>query len=90
MKLVKITALWCLSCIFMNEILREIENENTLKVEKIELDFDDNQNEIKKYNIGTTLPVYILLNENNEEIIRSVGEKNKKELTKFFLENGVL
>ena len=31
----------------------------------------------RKYNIGKTLPVYILLDENDKEINRLIGEKAK-------------
>lgn len=88
MKLVKITAIWCLSCIFMNEVLKKVEKDKTLNYETVNYDFDENQAEIQNYNIGTTLPVYILTDENNNEIARSVGEKSEKELTEFFSKNG--
>ena len=88
MKLVKITAIWCMSCIFMNEMLKKIENKNVKKYETIEYDFDADAEEINKYNVGTILPVYILLDDNGDEIARSIGEKNKKQLLNFFTSNG--
>ena len=88
MKLVKITAIWCMSCIFMNEMLKKIENKNVKKYETIEYDFDADAKDIKKYHVGTILPVYILLDHNDDEIARSIGEKNKKQLLNFFTSNG--
>ena len=90
MKLIKITAIWCMSCILMNETLKKIENENEKKYETTDYDFDTDAEEIKPYDVGTILPVYILLNQNGDELARSIGEKNKKELMEFFASNGGL
>ncbi len=85
MKLIKITAMWCLSCILMNDrIEKNIKNRNLL-VE--ELDYDEDEEEIKKYSVGKTLPVLILLDEKGNEIKRSVGEKTEKELKEFLKES---
>ena len=88
MKLIKTTAIWCMSCIFMNEILKKIENKNEKKYETIEYDFDADAEEIAPYNVGAILPVYILLDDNGNEVARSVGEKNEKQLMEFFTSNG--
>jgi len=88
MKLIKITAIWCMSCILMNEMLKKIENENEKKYETIDYDFDTDADEVKPYDVGTILPVYILVDENGDECARSIGEKNKKELMAFFTSNG--
>ena len=82
MRLVKITAVWCLSCILMNErignVLRNIND-----LELIELDFDDDEDRVEEYNIGKTLPVLIKLDSNNKEIGRIIGEKSEKEIEEF-------
>ena len=88
MKLVKITAIWCMSCIYMNEMLKKMESKNEKRYETIEYDFDADAEEIKPYDVGTILPVYILLDGNGDEIARSIGEKSKKQLLKFFTTNG--
>ncbi len=79
MKLIKVTAIWCLSCILMNErinnVLKEIKD-----LELIELDYDDDEEQIKKYNIGKVLPVLIMLDKDNNETNRIIGEKSEKEL----------
>jgi len=87
MKLIKITAIWCMSCILMNELLKKIESKNEKQYETIDYDFDTDAEEIKPYDVGTILPVYILLDDHGNEVARSVGEKNKKELTKFLTSN---
>ena len=56
------------------------------QLDLIELDYDDDEEKIEKYNIGKTLPVLILLDENNNEIKRIIGEKTEKELTEFLKE----
>ena len=79
MKLIKVTAIWCLSCILMNErinnVLKEIKD-----LELIELDYDDDEEQIKKYNIGKVLLVLIMLDKDNNETNRIIGEKSEKEL----------
>lgn len=83
MRLIKITAVWCLSCIYMNGLLNDIDKEILDKYEIIDLDFDEDKEEIEKYNTNNILPVYILIKEDGTEVSRSVGEKNKEELIKF-------
>ena len=82
MKLIKITAVWCLSCILMNEridnVLEEVDD-----LELISLDYDDDEDKIEEYKIGKILPVLIVLDKDNNEIGRSVGEKTEKELREF-------
>lgn len=81
MKLIKITAVWCLSCILMNDRINSVLKE-TNDLEVIELDYDEDEDVVEKYEIGKTLPVLILL-DNDKEIKRSVGEKTEKELKEF-------
>ena len=83
MKLIKITAMWCLSCILMNERINNV-LENIDNLELIELDYDDDEEQIEKYDIGKTLPVLILLDNKGNEIKRCIGEKTKQELKEFF------
>lgn len=85
MKLIKITAMWCMSCILMNDriddVLKDIND-----LELVELDYDDDEDIVDKYDVGKTLPVLILMDD-DKEIRRSIGEKSEKEL-KEFLEVG--
>ena len=89
MKLIKINAIWCMSCILMNETLKAVEKEYAINYETITYDYDIDTNEVEGYNVGTILPVYIL-SDDEKEIARSVGEQTKEELIKFFSENGAL
>lgn len=82
MKLIKITAVWCLSCILMNDRINNVLTKFS-QLDIIELDYDDDEEKVEKYNIGKTLPVLILLDKNNNEINRIIGEKTEKELIEF-------
>ena len=81
MKIIKITASWCPSCLIMNGMIDDIINEHN--IELTSLDFDLDQEEVEKYNIDTILPVLIMVDENNNEIKRIKGEKTKKEIIEF-------
>jgi len=72
----------------MNEILKTVEKENRKLYESIDYDYDADKKEIDNYSVGNILPVYILIDADNNEIARSIGEKNKKELTQFLSSHG--
>ena len=78
MKILKITSMWCPSCIIMNPIIDEIITEYNLIVENIDYDLDEEKR--LSFNIGKILPVMIFLNEANEELFRIIGEKSKKDI----------
>ncbi len=78
MKIIKITAIWCVSCILMNNTINEVKKES--KIETIDYDYDDNTDIVLKYNVGNILPVLIFIDESGNEIKRLVGEKSKKEI----------
>ena len=81
MKIIKITASWCPSCLIMNQVIDDIVSKYNL--EMISLDFDLDQNEVEKYNVDTILPVLIKMDDNNNEISRIKGEHSKKEIEAF-------
>ena len=81
MKLIKISSVWCPSCIIMQSRYQEIVKDYNLEIE--EFDYDMDTEIIEKYEIGDILPVVIVLNE-DKEITRIIGEKSKKELIKIF------
>lgn len=56
-------------------------NISSLHVE--EVDFDDCPDLVKTYQIGTTLPVAVFLDDEEKEIGRLVGEISTKKLNKF-------
>ena len=82
MKIIKISAMWCPSCLIMSSLIDEVVSENS-NFELIKYDFDIDQNEVEKYNVGNILPVLIKIDENGNEISRLIGEKSKKQLIEF-------
>ena len=77
MKIVLISAIWCPSCIIMHERIEKVAK--LLNIDLIELDYDDNEEEVKTYQIDKILPVMILTN-NNQEVLRLIGEKEENEI----------
>lgn len=80
MKIVRINAMWCPGCLISKSIWKELENEFP-KNEYIDYDYDLDEDEIEKYNVGEILPVVIIFDK-DKEVKRIVGEKTKKELHK--------
>ena len=78
MKIVKISAVWCSSCIIMKSRFNEIIKDKDIEVISLDYDID----EIDMYNVGEILPVFIKL-ENNKEVDMLVGEHSKKEIESF-------
>lgn len=78
MKIIKISAVWCSSCIIMKSRFNEIIKYKD--IEMISLDYDTDN--IEEYNVGEILPVFIKI-ENDKEVARLVGEHSKKEIESF-------
>ena len=78
--IIRISAMWCSSCIIMKSRFNDIIKNYDIKVIDYDYDFDDEK--IRKYNVGKILPVYIKI-ENEKEIKRLVGEHSKEELISF-------
>ena len=78
MKLVRISAMWCTSCIITKGDWDSIKDD----YDYLEYDYDMDEDIIKKYNVGNILPVIIVLKD-EKEVARIVGEKNKKEIEKL-------
>lgn len=72
MRVIKISALWCPGCLVMNNICKRICQENDYEL--LELDYDFDEEGVKKYNVGNILPV-LIFEKNNKEVLRIVGEK---------------
>ena len=78
MKIIKISAIWCSSCIIMKSRFNEIIKDKNIELISLDYDMDD----IKKYNVGEILPVYIKM-VNDKEVDRLIGEHSKKEIESF-------
>lgn len=75
MKLVRISSMWCTSCIITYPIWNEIkEKYPQLQYEELDYDLDNIEEQV-----GDILPVLILKND-NKELTRIVGEKTKQEI----------
>lgn len=81
MELIVISAVWCPSCLVMKKIIKDIETNYTdLKI--IKYDYDLNEDDIKDYNVGDNLPLFILLKD-GKEISRMSGEHSYEEMVNF-------
>ncbi len=82
MKIIKISAIWCPGCLVMKKVWKNILNSyNNLDI--TELDYDINNEEIKKYNPGKVLPIVIFLDNNNNELTRLIGEQKEETLKNY-------
>lgn len=78
MKIIRISAIWCSSCIIMKSRFNEIIKNKNIDVIDLDYDFDD----VDKYNVGDILPVYIKF-EDDIEVGRLIGEHKKEEIESF-------
>jgi len=74
MKIIDFWADWCNPCKMMNPILDEIEKEYGIEIERI--DADSNKDMLEKYNV-TSIPTYIIVDNNDQEVKRIVGAMPK-------------
>lgn len=85
MKLLKFNAVWCPGCLVMKKVWKEIIEENpSLVIE--EYDYDMDEDEVIKYNVGEKLPVVIMVDDIGNEIKRLTGEKTREEIISFIKE----
>jgi len=78
-KILKFNAIWCPGCLIMRPIWKKVQSEYP-EIELIDYDYDMDNDKILKWEIGQKLPVAIILDKNDQEITRIIGEKSKKEL----------
>lgn len=83
MKVIKINAVWCSGCLVMNKIWKSILKR--YDIETINLDYDMDEEEVKKYEVGDILPVLIFYKD-DREICRVIGEKKEDDLIKIIEE----
>ena len=77
MKVIKITAVWCGTCLIMNKTWNKVLKEKN--IETISLDYDMDEEEVQKYEPGKKLPVFVF-EKDNKEIKRVVGEHFYEEM----------
>ena len=75
MEVIRISAVWCSSCLVMKSRFNEVASELNIKV--IDYDYDIDTDMVEKYNVTDVLPVYIKGDK------RLVGEHTKEEIRKF-------
>lgn len=76
MKIVRISSMWCPSCLVTKRYFDELK-EKYKDNEYIEYDYD--MDDIEEYQVGDILPVVIVFKE-NKEILRLIGEDNLKDV----------
>lgn len=76
MKIVRISAVWCSSCIVTYKDFKNLKEKYPLNT-YIELDYD--MDDISKYNVGKILPVVILY-KGDVEVSRFSGEVDIKKI----------
>lgn len=86
MKIIKINALWCSACLITNPRFYEV-MKNYPDLEVVEYDYDFDIDIVSKYNVGNIIPVFII-EKDNVEISRIIGERSKKEIEEF-IERGI-
>lgn len=78
MKIIIINAMWCPGCLISKSIWNEIKLMYP-NIEYINYDYDLDEENIIKYNIGDIVPV-VIFKKDNIELKRIIGEKSKKEI----------
>ena len=81
-KIIVISAVWCPSCLILKKNLKKLKEEYSIDIEMLDYDFDEER--VKEYNVGDTLPVIIYENK------RLIGEKPYDEIVKFLRMCGVI
>jgi len=80
-KLIKVGAVWCPACLVMASRLNKVVEKYNLEL--VNYDYDIDKEIVDKYNIGNVLPELILLDEEDNEIKRLIGEQSLKKLEDF-------
>ena len=80
--LIVISAMWCPSCLLLKKQLKKLQDEFDISYKL--LDFDLDEDEVLKYNVGDKLPVMIC----NEK--RLIGEKSYEEIVSFLKESNLI
>ena len=83
MQIIKIGALWCSGCLVMKKVWNNINKLYDLDI--IDLDYDMDNEEVKKYNVGNVLPVIIFIDKDGNELERLIGEQKEDKLVSLIV-----
>ena len=83
-KLLDFWAPWCGPCQMMKPVVEELEKELEGKVEFVQINVDENQEEAVKYGV-MSIPTFVVLKD-GQEIGRKIGFIPKEELRKIIPE----
>ena len=86
-RVIVISAVWCPSCLLLKKSLKKLQNDYDISIETLDYDFDED--EVRKYSVGDILPVIVVKDENKEKG-RLIGEKTYEEILEFLKEQEVL
>ena len=76
--LIVISAVWCPSCLLLKKHLKKLKEDFNLNYQMYDYDLDED--EVQKYNVGDKLPVMIFGDK------RLIGEKSYEEIVAFLKE----
>ena len=85
MKVIKIGAVWCPGCVVMKPLWEEIEKEMP-ELETEYFDADENKEILEKYEVKN-LPTFILLDKNENILLKKENEVSKEDLLEIIEEN---
>lgn len=85
MKIIKFGAVWCPGCLVMRPVWKEVLIDYP-NLDITEYDYDMDEELVEEYNVGDKLPVIIMLDDNDKEIKRLIGERKKEEIIQFIKE----
>jgi thioredoxin 1 len=80
MKLLKFYADWCGPCKALSQIVKNAGDKITIPVEDVNI--DDNIMMAQEFNIRS-VPVMVMIDDNEKEIKRKVGMMNEQQLLEF-------
>ena len=83
-----VSAVWCPSCLILKKHIKKI-SEEYQDIEIKYLDYDLDEEDVLKLNVGDKLPVIIAYQSDNE-INRLIGEKTYEEIVEFIKESGLV
>lgn len=77
-ELIIVSAVWCPSCLILKKELKKLKEEYNIDYKM--LDYDLDEEEVQKYDIGNSLPVMIYKDK------KLIGEKKYEEIVNFLKE----